>query len=140
MEISSFGSMIEHYGENTDFTNNGKCSECGQCCGRFLPVSQKEINQIHRYIEKHNIGIQEHGTALLSGKFVDMTCPFVNLTKHKHKCAIYEVRPLICREYICCNRHMKPSKELLKTDIRVIDFSEEFFGIKTYFEELVETP
>ena len=31
-------------------------------------------------------------------------------------------------------------KELLKADIRVIDFSEEFFGIKTSFEKLVETP
>lgn len=29
-----------------DFTVDGKCSECGSCCSRLLPISSKEIKQI----------------------------------------------------------------------------------------------
>ena len=32
-----------------DFTNNGECSKCGHCCGRFLPLSPDEINKIKKY-------------------------------------------------------------------------------------------
>ena len=29
-----------------DFSINGKCSMCGECCGAILPVSEKEIKRI----------------------------------------------------------------------------------------------
>ena len=33
-----------------DFTDNGKCTSCGQCCSAILPLSKKEIKEILRYI------------------------------------------------------------------------------------------
>ena len=31
-----------------NFTVNGKCSQCGACCSDLLPMSEKEIREIHR--------------------------------------------------------------------------------------------
>ena len=33
-----------------DFSINGKCSMCGECCGAILPVSEKEIKRIKKYV------------------------------------------------------------------------------------------
>ena len=35
-----------------DFTNNGKCSNCGGCCSRLLWLSTKEIQAIRLYVGK----------------------------------------------------------------------------------------
>lgn len=41
----------------TNFTKNGKCSNCGECCTRFLPISSKEKKEIMRYLEKNEISL-----------------------------------------------------------------------------------
>ena len=79
----------------TNFTKNNKCSNCGQCCTDFLPLSSKEIKNIKHYIKVHNIKEQRHNVA--AG--IDITCPFRD-EKNK-KCLIYEVRPEICKRFIC---------------------------------------
>jgi Fe-S-cluster containining protein len=109
-----------------DFTNNGKCSGCGSCCSRYLPMSQKEINQIHRYINKHQIKQQKQICNILAKPTRDMTCPFLDLNKKNKKCTIYEVRPLVCREFLCTGK-MKLSKELAFGDFEPVDLVEEFF-------------
>ena len=38
-----------------EFTKDGKCSGCGQCCSNYLPISSKEIKEIKRYVKKHHI-------------------------------------------------------------------------------------
>ena len=43
-----------------DFTQGGECSNCGQCCSRFLPISAKEVKTIKRYIQKNHIEEQRH--------------------------------------------------------------------------------
>ena len=35
-----------------DFTDNGKCRDCGNCCGNFLPLTDAERATIRRYIKK----------------------------------------------------------------------------------------
>lgn len=82
-----------------DFTHNGKCCNCGECCSNFLPLSRKEVKRIKSYIKKHHIKEQRHN-ALMG---VDMTCPFRDETNKK--CLIYEVRPDICRAFNCNQSH-----------------------------------
>lgn len=53
----------------TDFTFNGKCSNCGQCCSNLLPLSDSEVKRIKQYIKKHNIKEQRHNAMI----GVDMT-------------------------------------------------------------------
>lgn len=85
-----------------NFTKGGKCSGCGGCCSNLLPMSQKEVDAIHRYIKKHNIKECKHLLPVAKPAF-DMTCPFLDTGKSCEKCRIYPVRPEICKQFICDN-------------------------------------
>ena len=79
----------------------GKCSKCGECCSNFLPVSQSEVDIIQKYVIEHNIRPQK--TMLVMKNM--LTCPYYD----GKKCLIYEVRPLICKEFYC---YKKPNIEM----------------------------
>ena len=63
-----------------DFTENGKCSQCGACCSNMLWLSDSEISRIKRYIKKHNIKEQKHVAppVLPEQPKFHLTCPFLN--------------------------------------------------------------
>ena len=98
--------------EVKDFTVNGKCSNCGQCCSNCLPLSEAEIKKIKAYVKQHKIKEQRHNVAV----GVDMTCPFRD--EANRKCLIYEIRPAICREFVCNHTQIN----------RVVFMRAEFFG------------
>ena len=83
----------------TDFTKEGKCSGCGQCCAAVLPVSEEELKIITKYIAKHNIKPQRHDIGF-SRPHKDLTCPFLDNRK-EYRCLIYPVRPDVCKHFIC---------------------------------------
>jgi Fe-S-cluster containining protein len=97
--------IIEHVVKNdikiTDNSCSGKCSKCGECCTNLLPVTQAEIDMIQRFVIKNKIRPQKH-VLIMQNR---LTCPYYD----GKKCLIYEVRPLICREFYC---YKKPSEEL----------------------------
>ena len=110
--------------EVTDFTTNGKCSGCGQCCSNCLPLSDKEVSRIKAYIKKHDIKEQRHN--FMVG--VDMTCPFRDDVGGK--CLIYEIRPEICRQFMC--NHTKEDimawKLVFHKRFRPVFMRSEFYG------------
>ena len=63
-----------------NMTDNGKCTGCGNCCGNILPMTDKEIEAIRRYIKKHNIKECKH-TIPFAKPILDMACPFLNTEK-----------------------------------------------------------
>lgn len=77
-----------------NFTDNGKCVSCGNCCTALLPVTKEEIKAIKRYIKRKHIKPVEN-----SNVDFDFTCPFRN--DEKKICNVYEVRPTICRDFKC---------------------------------------
>lgn len=79
----------------------GHCSRCGECCTNFLPVSQKEVDIIQKYVISNNIKPQMQMLVMQNR----LTCPYYD----GKKCLIYEVRPLICKEFYC---YKKPSVEM----------------------------
>lgn len=89
-----------------DFTENGQCSCCGECCSSLLPLSSAELKRIKAYVKKHNIKPHKHNRLVADQRTVDLTCPFLDTSK-KHKCDIYPVRPEICQHFIC---NVPPSK------------------------------
>ena len=97
-----------------DFTNNGKCTGCGACCSNLLPMTDVEISTIRKYIKSHGIKEFKH-LIPLANPSVDMTCPFMDDTKKCDKCMIYEVRPKICRDFIC-----DPKQRPMDMDLRYI--------------------
>lgn len=78
-----------------DFTENGRCSSCGNCCSDLLPMSENEVNRIKNYIKKHGIKEQRHNAMV----GIDITCPFRD--EANRKCLIYAIRPAICRQFMC---------------------------------------
>ena len=110
-----------------DFTKNGKCTGCGACCSNLLPMTDDEIRTIRKHIKSH--GIKEFKHLLpLANPSVDMTCPFMDDSKKCDKCMIYEVRPKICRDFIC-----DPKQRPMDMDLRymlsakIVNVREEFF-------------
>ena len=81
---------------NVKIVNNticGKCSKCGECCSSFLPICQDELNIIQKYIIDNNIKPQTQLLVMQNR----LACPYYD----GKKCLIYEVRPLICKEFYC---------------------------------------
>lgn len=108
-----------------DFTDDGKCTQCGACCSNYLPMTQKEIATIHRFVKKHDIKEFKHLFPVSNDTF-DMTCPFMDDSKQKEKCRIYSVRPEICKQFIC-SKERKPFNGHWK-QYSVVDMRGEFFG------------
>lgn len=132
MSVGNFESMLEDCKHGLyDFTNNGKCSECGNCCSRYLPLNNHEINTIRRYIEKHHIKQQKHAVNVYANPMFDVTCPFLDDTKPNHKCTIYDVRPMICREFKCDawrDENNIPKRKIFNANLNVYDVVELFFS------------
>lgn len=112
-----------------DFTEDGKCSGCGQCCSNYLPLSSGEIKEIRRHIKKHHIKEQKHCAPLANLAF-DLTCPFLMDSKEKDKCAVYPVRPEICKKFLCSQppSKIRENKELFWRTRKLCDMREVFFG------------
>ena len=116
---SSLEQMINDYHNGVyDFTDNGECVKCGNCCTNFLPMSDKEIKVIKRYIKKHKI--KENIHILPINEYYDATCPFL---KDK-QCVIYEVRPFICQVFKC-DKYIPRDK--IRKKLNVINVRKEFY-------------
>ena len=103
----------------------GKCSKCGNCCSDILPLSDDEIRSIRNYICRNGIGESKHLIPLAS-QAIDLTCPFRD--NGKKICTIYEIRPEICRQFICDTiQRVRDNRELLKVDRKVYSMREVFF-------------
>lgn len=112
-----------------NMTDNGKCTGCGNCCSNLLPMTDKEIEVIRRYIKKHHIKEFKHGIPL-ANPALDMTCPFLNTDKKTEKCMIYEVRPNICRQF-SCDPQQRPQLDMeYANNARIVDVRREFFNEK----------
>lgn len=84
---------------STDFTKDGKCSGCGACCSNILPLTEKEIKTLRKFVRKKHIKPAMHAPVILSGLSYDCICPFRDETLKI--CTCYEVRPFVCRYYDC---------------------------------------
>lgn len=73
-------------------TARGSHEGCGECCGRFLPVTAAEAAVLRAYVAAHGIRLRPEAAD------VDLTCPLLTADR---MCAAYPVRPAICRVYDC---------------------------------------
>lgn len=76
---------------------NGNCPPgCADCCSNTLPLTDKEIKVIAKYIKEHRLKpIKRNYPSNLIG---DCTCPLLD---EKNRCRIYHIRPRICRIFKC---------------------------------------
>lgn len=127
MKSGTLEDMLKEFSDGTyDLTDNGKCTGCGSCCTNFLPMTEKEVSIIHRYIKKRNVKEQKHFIPS-STPTVDMTCPFLDDSKSFDKCLIYEVRPRVCRDFICRLSDRPSVDRNFTKKCTVVDVRREFY-------------
>ena len=113
----------------TNFCRDGSCSGCGQCCSALLPVKEKELRTIRKYIKKHNIKTVKHTYNFLNEQpMIDLTCPFLSNEDTNKKCLIYEVRPFICKEFRCDKPPSQIERDKMRAyaTARAVNMWEEF--------------
>ena len=114
-----------------NYTEDGKCSQCGSCCSDFLPVGKHELKRIRDYVKKHEIRQRKHCAPFAQKIEFDMVCPFRN--NDDKRCEIYPVRPAICRDFRCD----KPQKGIwadrakYERQFSVVSMRETFFKEET---------
>lgn len=95
--------IVKHDVKITDNSICGDCSRCGECCTNFLPVSQSDIDRLSKYVIENKIRPQKQMLIMQQR----LTCPYYD----GKKCLVYEVRPMICKEFYC---YKKPTGEMAK--------------------------
>ena len=99
------------------------CRGCGECCGRFLPLTPADEIRLAAYVRSH--GIKPHPEPR---SIVDLTCPYLN---GKRECMVYEARPEICRGY-SCSKHasgeLLVDAQLLKSLSAAVDIDMRLFA------------
>lgn len=108
----------------TDFTVDGRCSSCGKCCSGTLPMSRADVDRIKDFMQKHPLKEQRHNG--MQG--TDFSCPFRDETNKK--CLIYEVRPAICKQFMCNHTidDLQAAKAFFHDHYKVVFMRSEFFG------------
>lgn len=97
-----------------DYTKDGRCSRCAGCCSSVIPVTDEELAVMKKYAD--GIGfeprIPEGG-----GDTIYMMCPFLvpgTAVELKRTCAVYPVRPAICRVFRCNKSNAETHSGLVK--------------------------
>lgn len=67
-----------------------KCQRCGECCG-IIMCNDKEYRNIMRYALRHGI--------LPMNEKNPIDCPFRHRKDDRFSCAVYPVRPFVCRMF-----------------------------------------
>jgi Fe-S-cluster containining protein len=107
----------------TDYTQNGECVSCAECCSRMLPMTSDELARLKAMVAKENI--KSNTFIKIPQIGVDWTCPLLSQDK---RCRIYENRPSICRSF-CCHKESADYSGLWPSHkYRVTDMREELFG------------
>ena len=81
-----------------NYTKNGECSKCGECCSALLPLKRSEVVKLRRIIKERNIKPHCVPKVVAVNPMFDLTCPFLT---DNHECSIYDDRPYICRVFKC---------------------------------------
>lgn len=85
-----------------NLTDHGQCTGCGKCCMNFLPLTTNDMSRIQKYIKKHGVQPINRINPTIPARQIDAMCPFLDESRlDGKKCTIYNVRPFICRHYIC---------------------------------------
>lgn len=80
----------------------GCAPNCGECC-TIVPITETEAGRIERYAAAHGLAPRDQGPV----------CPWL----HERRCAVYDVRPLVCRLFghapkLGCTHHPERERDL----------------------------
>lgn len=78
-----------------------KCSDCGWCCSSCnVLLSEDDIIRLCKHIGcDFNQFYEKYMDKDTIMNYLAFPCPFLDMNKEKEKCAIYDVRPTVCRHF-----------------------------------------
>lgn len=91
--------------EIKDNTINHMCSNCGECCGLFIPFTDKELKILKEYVKQHNI----QPINRISAENLEARCCFYDSVNKK--CLVYDVRPYVCRNFKCDHKDWRKRRD-----------------------------
>lgn len=94
--------------EPENLTENGQCSRCGGCCASVLPLGDNDVERLRSFAAQTGFD-----PCLPAGHDVVYAhCPFLvdNKITGRKDCAAYDVRPDVCRVFICSNSNIENAK------------------------------
>lgn len=90
--------------ENNKVINNccgKKCSQCGECCGPFLPLTYHEIKKIKKAVKEHNLTFTIKDYINPTG--IHLQCPFLDMKTKL--CKLHAIsstlKPEVCKRFMC---------------------------------------
>ncbi len=104
------------------------CINCGECCGPML-IFVDEERAIREYIQRH-----PEVRDVMQGQHEPLQCIFRDSANKR--CAIYPVRPLVCRLFgVAADQHLQcPRGNTAKiTGVRP-DFKKPIAGVQNHIE------
>lgn len=125
--------------------SDGNCSRCGGCCTDFLRLTEKEIEEIKKFVKSYCLK-DCYRDDVSQGRVVFM-CPFCLEPPGihpmlKHTCLIQPVKPEICRLFKCDMSREELAKNKYWNSIdkskRLISMREEFFGTSDEYKDKVK--
>lgn len=137
--INSLIERDKRYGYPSPFCHKG----CSQCCNEVIYCTSEEADLIHYYCHQKNITI-DYNKLLRQLKYIesdqnlnhtgvtywndqkeeDQSCIFLNSSDKT--CAIWEVRPFVCRVHLAeeTNQYCKPHNGKINPNARGINYPE----------------
>ena len=101
-----------------------RCINCGECCGPF-PISISDYQRIKDYIKQHP-EVRE----VIDSEHKPLECVFRDNTLKR--CAVYPVRPMVCRLYGVIDALKCPQGNSASVKGIGVDFTEEIVGFQNF--------
>lgn len=99
-----------------------RCINCGECCGP-VPINESEYRCIKNYVDQH-----PEVRDVVNAEHQQMECVFRD--NSNKRCAIYPVRPMVCRLFGVIDEMKCPNGNSASVKGVGIDFNEEIIGIQ----------
>lgn len=94
-----------------DYSVNGECINCNECCSVNLPLTRKEYKFFKKVIAVNIKAIRNNYEIFMKKGLYYLRCPFSDL--ESKQCQIYKDRPTICRIYHC-HKELRYDEETIK--------------------------
>lgn len=86
--------------------NNPNCEKCNHCCSLFTKITEEEFLELKKFLSRSKRGkalfelaVRRYNSISNEQNAINMLCPFTSTSSFK--CAIYNKRPSICKEFHC---------------------------------------
>ena len=97
-----------------------QCKHCGHCCDKILPITLLEQRTIINHLVQNNDILVKVTDKLIKNKR-DLSCPFRD--EENKRCMIYNIRPMICREFYCKYTLANLENTKLSMDCQIININ-----------------